>query len=494
MRIVFLNPQGNFDANDRYWTEHPDFGGQLVYVKEIALALSELGHDVDIITRRFDDEKLSGFSSALDHYEGYPSLRIVRIDAGPNRFIEKEQLWEYLCEWVNNIVAFYHTNHQSIDFITTHYGDGGIAGAMLSEKLDVPFSFTGHSLGAQKMEKLNLSRDSAEALNARYQFSKRLMAERTAIKWASIIFTSTPQERDEQYLHPAYQDVSKPNAHAFVVAPPGVNEKIFGANIQNPTEAQTYKVLDHALVRDIDKSRLDLPYIVLASRLDQKKNHLGVLKAFARSQALQQIANIAISVRGVDDVFSSYANLKGEEKELIEAMLAFISAHDLTGKVTFVNLPSQHGLASAYRYFAALKSVFALTSTYEPFGLAPIEAMCAGLPVAVTQYGGPADVLKDEDGTYGVLLDVTDDDAVMKGLIQLFKYYESYKTEGMIRVKNHYTWKATAKKYMAAIENVVKLHHTRTLSIPDYFKSPSDFLDFGLTPIQTYFLNSAKLH
>ena len=39
MHIVFLNPQGNFDRNDSYWTMHPDFGGQLVYVKEIAINL-----------------------------------------------------------------------------------------------------------------------------------------------------------------------------------------------------------------------------------------------------------------------------------------------------------------------------------------------------------------------------------------------------------------------------------------------------------------------
>lgn len=44
MRIAFLNPQGNFDPADSYWTEHPDFGGQLVYVKQVALAMGELGH------------------------------------------------------------------------------------------------------------------------------------------------------------------------------------------------------------------------------------------------------------------------------------------------------------------------------------------------------------------------------------------------------------------------------------------------------------------
>ena len=50
MHICFLNPQGNFDPNDFALTEHPDFGGQLVYVKELAKAMSQIGHQVDIIT------------------------------------------------------------------------------------------------------------------------------------------------------------------------------------------------------------------------------------------------------------------------------------------------------------------------------------------------------------------------------------------------------------------------------------------------------------
>ena len=44
MHIVFLNPQGNFDSADSYLTEHPDFGGQLVYVKELAQAMAQQGH------------------------------------------------------------------------------------------------------------------------------------------------------------------------------------------------------------------------------------------------------------------------------------------------------------------------------------------------------------------------------------------------------------------------------------------------------------------
>ena len=65
MHIAFLNPQGNFDPEDSHLTEHPDFGGQLVYVKEVACAMAEMGHKVDILTRRVLDHEIYGLTSPL---------------------------------------------------------------------------------------------------------------------------------------------------------------------------------------------------------------------------------------------------------------------------------------------------------------------------------------------------------------------------------------------------------------------------------------------
>ena len=67
MHIVFLNPQGNFDPKDSYLTEHPDFGGQLVYVKELAQALATNGHKVDIVTRKIIDSDWPEFSTNQDN-------------------------------------------------------------------------------------------------------------------------------------------------------------------------------------------------------------------------------------------------------------------------------------------------------------------------------------------------------------------------------------------------------------------------------------------
>ncbi|MFN2168594.1 MAG: glycosyltransferase, partial [Anaerolineae bacterium] len=154
MHVIFLNPQGNFDPADSHWTQHPDFGGQLVYVKETALALAQQGWQVDIVTRRVVDPAWPEFSSPLDTYPGHDGVRIVRIDCGGLAFLPKEELWPHLVrEWVPNILAFYRKEGQLPAAATTHYGDGGLAGALLEDLAGIPYTFTGHSLGAQKLDK-----------------------------------------------------------------------------------------------------------------------------------------------------------------------------------------------------------------------------------------------------------------------------------------------------------------------------------------------------
>ena len=169
MRIAFLNPQGNFDPGDSYWTEHPDFGGQLVYVKQVALAMGELGHQVDIITRQIIDPDWPEFSKSLDAYSQTPNIRIIRLPAGPDIFLRKELLWSNLIkDWVPNILEFYNKEGIKPDYFSAHYGDGGMCGALLENQTGIPFSFTAHSLGAQKMDKLRLNSKNLPELEEHY--------------------------------------------------------------------------------------------------------------------------------------------------------------------------------------------------------------------------------------------------------------------------------------------------------------------------------------
>src|SRR5437870_599971 len=155
MYLAFLNPQGNFDPKDSYWTAHPDFGGQLVYVKQLALAMGALGHRVDIVTRRIEDPQWPEFAAPTDAYPGHPNVRILRIPCGPQAFLPKEELWPFLgSEFVPRLLALYREESAQPDATTAHYGDGGLCAAIIQEQTGIPFTFTAHSLGAQKMDKL----------------------------------------------------------------------------------------------------------------------------------------------------------------------------------------------------------------------------------------------------------------------------------------------------------------------------------------------------
>ncbi len=475
MHIVFLNPQGNFDKNDSYWTTHPDFGGQLVYVKEVACEMAKLGHKVDIITRLINDPKFPEFKQTFDSYIGVPNLRIIRIPCGNQLFLNKELLWEHLYEWTNNIIDFYNKEGKMFDFMTSHYADGGLAAVMIKAKTNIPYSFTGHSLGAQKFDKLNGNLSNYDQLDKIYEFTKRFTAERLAMKYADIIFVSTKQEKEEQYTHNLYcKTTNDLYPLMFIVAPPGANTKVFAPSMGDNIELRTITKINFTINRDIIESRRKLPFIISASRLDPKKNHLGLLQAYAKNKEVNERMNLLISLRGIDNAFNDYHKASFQEKVILDEMMIIIKENNLLGKVCFFSIDSQIELADTYRMLSNQRSIFALTSLYEPFGLAPIEAMSAGLPVVVTKYGGPSDVLLEDSIEFGVLVDVFDIDDIAKGILKLINNYDYYKTQGRKRVLSKYTWEVTAKTYLKGIKKVLKNVRTQNIIFDEYFVNPNE--------------------
>lgn len=484
MHIAFLNPQGNFDPADSYWTEHPDFGGQLVYVKEVALAMTDRGHRVDIITRQIQDSNWPEFAAPLDAYPGYDGVRIVRIPCGPAEFLPKEQLWPYLGpEWAPGIVGFYQAEGKLPDFFTAHYGDGGLTGAFLLQQTGVPYTFTGHSLGAQKMDKLHVTPENLAEIDQRFHFAERIFAERVSMNRAARIFTSTRQEQVEQYGHPAYRGaVNVADDSRFAVIPPGVNRRVFspqGAAVDTAIGAR----IAAAIARDLSPDRQNLPLVISSSRLDRKKNHLGLVQAFIESAELRQAASLAIVVRGLEDPVRQRHQLKGEERTILDEIVQLLEGHNLTGILTTFPLNSQAELAAAYRVAAGRRSVFALTAHYEPFGLAPLEAMSCGLPAVVTANGGPAESMRDSQAgrDYGVLVDPADPHDIARGLLEVVSSptaWERFHQAGLERVISRYTWDRTAEGYLAVIEEALaapgqeETERTGVL-IPPYFSLPT---------------------
>ncbi len=507
MLIAFLNPQGNFDPHDSYWTQHPDFGGQLVYVKEVALALARREHRVDIVTRQIVDPHWPEFAAPLDAYPGHEppkacpekgrrvegnggGVRIVRLPFGGDRFLLKEELWPYLgTEFAPRIIGFYQQEGRFPDAITAHYADGGLTAAVLREETGIPFTFTPHSLGAQKMEKLGAMWNNLAELDARFHFARRITAECIAMSQASVCTASTALERFEQYAHPAYHGaIDVHDDQRLVVIPPGVNLQVFDKEAIGAVEQTIRAKVRARLTRDIAPQRRELPVVVASSRLDAKKNHLGLVRAFAEDQLLQAKANLLLVSRGLDNPLAGYTQADEGTKEVLAQVMAVVDEGGLRGKISLFSLDSQDELAAAYRLLAESRSVFALTAYHEPFGLAPLEAMAAGLPAVVTKNGGPAESLREGDEEYGVLVDPFEPADIARGLLRVLgdeATWQRYAEAGRRRVHDRYTWDSTARQFEQILG---RLDGRRSPTEPPDSQFKIRYSQFAPVPIHSYFL------
>jgi sucrose-phosphate synthase len=514
MFIAFLNPQGNFDPHDSYWTQHPDFGGQLVYVKEVALALARQGHRVDIVTRQIADPGWPEFAAPLDAYPGHAPpwppnfggnggrVRIVRLPFGGDRFLPKEELWPYLgTEFAPHIVSLYQQEGRFPDAMTAHYADGGLTAAVLREETGIPFTFTPHSLGAQKMDKLGAMWDNLAELDARFHFARRITAERIAMSQASMCTASTALERFEQYAHPAYHGaIDVHDDQRLMVIPPGVNLQVFDKEARGAAEQATRAKVRIKLARDISPERRELPVIVASSRLDVKKNHIGLVRAFAENRPLQAQANLLLVSRGLDNPLAGYAQADEGAKEVLAQVMAAVDEGGLRGKISLFSLDSQDELASAYRFLAESQSVFALTAYHEPFGLAPLEAMAAGLPAVVTKNGGPAESLREGDEEYGVLVDPFDPADIARGLLRVLgdePTWRHYAEAGRRRVHDRYTWESTARQFEQILAGLTDdpPHPPlpKGLPIHPYFLQPTPENDIPLEELADLYLEGGGI-
>jgi sucrose-phosphate synthase len=481
MHIGFINPQGNFDPGDTHMTEHPDFGGQLVYVKQVALAMAQKGHKVDLLTRQIIDPEWPEFAEPFDAYPGVENVRIIRLPAGPKEFLCKELLWPYLLtDWVPNVLKFYREQGGLPDVMTTHYSDGGLCGVLIEEETGVPFTFTAHSLGAQKMDKLHVTPENLAQMDEEYRFGCRLVVERLSMNRSAANITNTQQERFKQYAHPAYRGAVDVNDDArFAVIPPGVDPSMFSAEVRSHNEEATYQLVLERLARDITESRRGLPAILASSRLDPKKNILGLVQAFAQSQTLQEKANLVIITAGLDNPLQEKVKDEKTELQVLAPIREVVKDNDLWGKISAFCVPDQPALAATYRFLAKRGSVFALTSHFEPFGLAPLEAAAAGLPVVVTQNGGLCESLREGNQEYGVFVDPADPADIAWGLEQLLcdaQKWKHFAQGAQQRVLNNYTWESTAENYLTLIERILAEPRARPsdtlLPIHPYFREP----------------------
>ena len=153
--IVLISIHGLIRGRELELGCDADTGGQTKYVVELAKALAQQPQveRVDLVTRLVADKNVSD-----DYAQPIEPLgercQIVRLPAGPEAYIPKEQLWPYLGSYADTLHAWLKQQPRWPDLIHTHYADAGYVGVRLANLTGLPLVHTGHSLGRDKYRRL----------------------------------------------------------------------------------------------------------------------------------------------------------------------------------------------------------------------------------------------------------------------------------------------------------------------------------------------------
>jgi len=435
---LLISIHGLIRGSDLELGRDADTGGQIKYVVDLARALSESDQveRVDLVTRRV-------IADDIDADYGQPredlgkNAAIVRIDAGPDAYIPKEHLWDYLDVFTDNLLDWLNRQPRLPDVIHAHYADAGYVGVRLSHITGVPLVFTGHSLGRDKRLRLLAAGLQREEIEQRYNISRRIEAEEEALANASLVVTSTHNEVKDQYeLYDFY------NPDSMAVIPPGTDLKLFYPHVQGVGEYSFASNLGHFLKQP------DKPVILLLSRPDNRKNIPAVIEAYGGSPELQEAANLVIVAGNRDDI----REMDSGAQEVLKEVLMLIDFFDLYGRVA---IPKHHRATEVpeiYRLAASLRGVFLNPALTEPFGLTLLEAAASGLPVVATENGGPVDIIGNCHN--GLLVDPLDREAIAAALLHLLTDAEAWDEcaeNGVRNVRRLYSWPTHAGTYLERI-------------------------------------------
>jgi len=412
-RIAMLSTHGYFDPIPQLGIT--DTGGQVVYVLELAKALSKLGIKIDIYTRWFDKSK-----KQIDPVPGYPEVNVIRIEAGPWEFIPKEFIYEILPELSKNMISFIRQNMLDYDLYHGHYVDAGIVTLEVAKAFHKPSFFTAHSLGAWKKDQMG--GDPAE-MEKKFNFEHRIQEEMRIFKNvnAQTVTSIVQLEKLEALYH------FKPTN--IIDIPPGV-------------DIHTYQLPAQEVLAQ--KTGLPQKYVFCISRIETNKGHDFLLHAF--DIVRKKIADIDLVIGG------GSPNPKQREVDLYQKMKDIIDENGMNGRVRLIGYVPDDLMPVYYQQ----SEMFVLPSLFEPFGMTAQEAMACGKAVIASKFGGIRNVI--EHGENGLLVDPSNSSEFADAMIRLLENPERTKIIGnnaYKTVQDNFSWEAIATRFLEFYEQYI---------------------------------------
>ncbi len=315
-------------------------GGQNVYVRQVGEALSRQGWQVDMFTRRAS----SDLPTIVEHC---PGCRTIRLVAGPQQFVGRDEIFEYLPEFVEAFLQFQQEADVMYPLIHTNYWLSAWVGMELRKHQPIKLLHTYHSLGAIKYQSVSTVPIIANT---------RLGVEIACLETADRVVSTSPQERDD------LRSLVSTSGNIEII-PCGTDTNRFGQ--------VNYQTARQQLQIDPDSK-----VVLYVGRFDPRKG-IETLVHAVNEPIVRDSFEVELMIAGG----SRPGEKDGMERDRIAAIVQDLH---LTDHTTFLGALDHTKLPTYY----AAADVCVVPSHYEPFGLVAIEAMASGTPVVASEVGG----------------------------------------------------------------------------------------------------------
>jgi D-inositol-3-phosphate glycosyltransferase len=379
-------------------------GGQNVYVRQVGEALAKLGWQVDMFTRKSSPSE----ATIVQHS---PHCRTIRLSAGPETYIPRDELFQYMPEFVNALQKFQQKEGTNYPLAHTNYWMSGWVGLELQRRQNIQLIHTYHSLGAVKYQSVSDIPAIAQT---------RLAVEKQILEQAHSVVATSPQEYDD--LKTLVSELGK-----IDVIPCG-------------TDVSTFRPISKADARMQLGIAPKEKVVLYVGRFDKRKGIETLVRATSqlRTQLEQgeeiDPQHLKLMVVGGSDPHEA----DGLERRRIEEIVTEL---DLTANTEFVGMVGHDRLALYY----TAADVCVIPSHYEPFGLVAIEAMACGTPVVASAVGGlKFTVVSEETGLLVPPHDVSKFAHAIGRILSDDLWAHKIRKQASARVQQNFSWTGVA--------------------------------------------------
>ncbi|MCC0178186.1 glycosyltransferase [Waterburya agarophytonicola K14] len=321
-------------------------GRQNIYVRQVGEALSRMGWQVDMFTRKTEINQ----EEIVQHN---PLCRTIRLTAGAKQFIRQEKLIGCLPQFLQQLLKFQAENNLQYRLIHTNYWLSAWVGMELKKIQSLKHIHTYHSLGAVKY----IGEQQLDNLA-----KSRLEIEKTCLETADLNIATCPQQRD--YLRDLVSDRGN-----IEIIPGGTDIDLFGSISQIKARQKL----------EIEPDQFNILYV---GGFDRDRGVETLVKAISKPQ-LHSKANIRLTL------INDSCKINIIEQKRIEKLVWDAGLDNIT---TFVSRFSRSQLA----VYHAAADVCVVPSHYNPSGMVAMDAMASGTPVIASNLGGLKYVIEDQ--------------------------------------------------------------------------------------------------